>query len=173
MTPPPDKIPSGICECGCGGKTKIADQARPDWGQYAGYPMRFIHGHSARGRTGSKSHKWKGGRIKRADGYWLLFMPEHHLASTNGYVLEHRYNWEQANGRELQSHEQVHHLDGNKENNDPSNLVTISKSDHHKHHASDRAEMSRRSKAALASPEVRKRISEAAKRGWIKRKAGK
>jgi hypothetical protein len=38
---------SGLCGCGCGGKTPIARQTRPERGQIQGLPLRFINGHNA------------------------------------------------------------------------------------------------------------------------------
>ena len=46
-------------------------------------------------------------------------------------VLEHRYVMEQKLGRKLKPGEEVHHIDGNKMNNDPENLESYkSCSDH-------------------------------------------
>jgi hypothetical protein len=47
---------------------------------------------------------------------------------------EHRIVMERFLGRKLKSSEYVHHKDGNKTNNDISNLEIISASDHAKHH---------------------------------------
>lgn len=38
----------GLCECGCGEKTTIADRTRPEHGTVAGEPQRFRKGHQAR-----------------------------------------------------------------------------------------------------------------------------
>ena len=55
-----------------------------------------------------------------------IFIP----ASINGgkhkSVLEHRYVMEQKIGRPLMKEETVHHIDGNRQNNDPSNLELFS-----------------------------------------------
>ena len=40
--------PSGLCQCGCGGRTKNARDDRPVYGHVAGLPLRFIHGHNNR-----------------------------------------------------------------------------------------------------------------------------
>lgn len=36
----------GVCECGCGKKTRIAVYDRPECGWISGHPKRFIHGHN-------------------------------------------------------------------------------------------------------------------------------
>lgn len=53
----------------------------------------------------------------------------------NGYVYEHRLVAEGVLGRLLETREVVHHIDGDKANNDPSNLrVFPSQADHVRHH---------------------------------------
>lgn len=49
-------------------------------------------------------------------------------------VLEHRYVMEQVLGRKLQPHEQVHHKDHDRFNNDPSNLEVVSSAEHGMRH---------------------------------------
>src|SRR5215467_6144883 len=43
-------------------------------------------------------------------------------ARPDGRILEHRWVMQQKLGRPLYHHEDVHHKDGNKQNNDPDNL---------------------------------------------------
>lgn len=74
------------------------------------------------GVSGERSGSWKGGR-RIVDGYVWLRMPGHHLAQKNGYVAEHRLVAERVLGRRLLPEEVVHHDDGNKQNNHPTNLV--------------------------------------------------
>lgn len=50
----------------------------------------------------------------------------------------HRLVAEQALGRELLPDEIVHHIDGNKRNNDLSNLAVMTQSEHAKIHAAER-----------------------------------
>lgn len=54
-------------------------------------------------------------------GYMQLRMPDH-PAAVNGYVPEHRHVMEKTLGRYLNDGETVHHIDGNKVNNNPENL---------------------------------------------------
>jgi len=53
---------------------------------------------------------------------------------------EHRVIGEKIAGRKLRSDEHVHHIDGDKHNNDPSNLIVMSASDHAKLHANKESE---------------------------------
>ena len=49
----------------------------------------------------------------------------------------HRYLMEQHLERKLQTNEHVHHIDGNPENNDLSNLIVLTESEHHRLHGRD------------------------------------
>ncbi len=69
-------------------------------------------------------------RIKK-DGYVLLWMPGHHLASKQGYVREHRLVMERKLGRRLLPDEVVHHIDDDRANNDPDNLELFSSNGDH------------------------------------------
>ncbi len=55
--------------------------------------------------------------------------------SVNGEVV-HRKIAEEKIGRKLLPGEEVHHIDGNHFNNDPNNIIILSKSEHAKIHAS-------------------------------------
>lgn len=60
-------------------------------------------------------------RVK-SNGYYALFIPDHQNAFGKGYVYEHRYLIEKKIGRLLDRSEIVHHIDGDKLNNELSNL---------------------------------------------------
>ena len=49
-------------------------------------------------------------------------------------MAEHRYVMEKVLGRKLLSSEIVHHIDLNKQNNDASNLIALSRAEHAKIH---------------------------------------
>lgn len=55
-------------------------------------------------------------------GYIFVWSPGHPFANSKGRVAEHRLVMEKHLGRYLQRHEQVHHKDGKRNNNDLSNL---------------------------------------------------
>lgn len=74
--------------------------------------------------------RWKGGKSVGSNGYVRVKMPEHQRALSNGYVWEHILVAEQKLGRALRyfgkldlRNESVHHIDGDKTNNDPNNLM--------------------------------------------------
>ena len=46
----PEAIPEGYCQCGCGERTSLAPQSHTRNGWVVGKPMKFILGHSNRGR---------------------------------------------------------------------------------------------------------------------------
>ena len=77
---------------------------------------------------------WKGGRFADADGYIRVWQPDHPRAFGTGHIHEHTLVAERAIGRAIRPDEQVHHVDGNKANNDPANLSVLTKSAHQKLH---------------------------------------
>lgn len=70
-----------------------------------------------------------------ADGYVIL------CHDRENKIAEHRYVMEQKLGRKLTSEDIVHHIDGNKQNNDPSNLFLTNRSEHAAIHARERGSL--------------------------------
>jgi len=65
------------------------------------------------------------------NGYIRIYMPEHDMADSNGLVYEHQLVAEQKLGRPLQDGETVHHIDKDRSNNSPDNLLVFaSNADH-------------------------------------------
>lgn len=56
------------------------------------------------------------------DGYVSVYHPNHPNATSEGRILEHRFVMAEHLGRPLAPTETVHHRDGDRENNDLSNL---------------------------------------------------
>ena len=78
-------------------------------------PRRFLRGHNRR-LIGSKG--WLEGAYR--------------YISVNGVkIAEHRHVVEQREGRKLTSKEIVHHIDEDKLNNDPDNLVVLTRGGTH------------------------------------------
>jgi hypothetical protein len=65
------------------------------------------------------------GKIISSNGYIKLLKPKHPNADSKGYVYEHRIVAERKLGRPLNTKDIVHHIDGNKQNNRPKNLVIV------------------------------------------------
>ncbi len=80
-------------------------------------------GHRNRIATlGKHGPGWKGGRFKTRKGYIRIYVE-------GGYVFEHRYIFEKMCG-EIPRNHVIHHIDGDKENNQIENLMCLSKKDH-------------------------------------------
>ena len=73
--------------------------------------------------------------IDSAIGYQYFIDKEHPLAHQAGKVYYHRHVASVARGRWLEDGECVHHMDGNRSNNHPSNLQVMSISEHSTLHA--------------------------------------
>ncbi len=77
-------------------------------------------------RRPSDRIKPKGGRYLSPEGYWKVYIePDHPFASMRpraGYTPEHRLVMAEHLGRPLRRSEQVHHIDGNRQNNAIENL---------------------------------------------------
>lgn len=82
-------------------------------------------------------------RFKNNHGYWRVKCENHPNCSNTGYVLEHRLVMEKKIGRYLARDELVHHIDGNRENNNINNLEICSHQQHDKEHVKDRHRYSR------------------------------
>lgn len=77
---------------------------------------------------------WNIRKFVKKGEYDYALVPEHPNRTKNGYVLAHRVVVENSLGRVLDKSEIVHHLDGNKHNNDIHNLVVMSSKDHVSEH---------------------------------------
>jgi len=78
------------------------------------------------GARGDQASNWRGGRTEAGQGYWRVWVadddPMVSMRTHHGYVLEHRLILARKLGRPLLRTETVHHIDGDKANNDPANL---------------------------------------------------
>lgn len=72
---------------------------------------------------GSANSNWKGGWYIDTEGYKHIWKPDHPYATKHGYVLEHRLIVEVREGRYLRPNEEVHHINGIKNDNRSENLM--------------------------------------------------
>ena len=84
--------------------------------------------------AGSSHPQWKGGRTISSHGYVRLKMRGHHLADCAGYVYEHRLVAEEMLARPLLPTEQVHHRNGDTQDNRAANLIIMDSLASHKVH---------------------------------------
>lgn len=85
--------------------------------------------------SGDKHPRWKGGRPSHGkQGYRLYYNPQHPHAHNGRYIFEHRHLIEQHLGRLLLPSEDVHHINGNKQDNRIENLIVMTKQEHTRHH---------------------------------------
>lgn len=84
--------------------------------------------------TPEKNPNWRGGRHFH-QGYIEVYCPNHPNANVRKCVYEHQLVMEAHIGRYLKRGEVVHHIDGCKSNNDISNLMLLTNSEHTKLHS--------------------------------------
>ena len=84
--------------------------------------------------TMEKSPSWNGGRYLNENGYYRVYSGS---ANNNKYIYEHKLIYENFLGRKLSVIEKVHHIDGNKSNNEIENLFLCeNKAKHYSIHQS-------------------------------------
>jgi len=107
-------------------KNKFTGEGNPFFGKNHSDEFKKKLSNDRKGKnTGSDNINWKGG-FREGKEY---------LRVTDG-THYHRLIMENKLGRKLFSWEHVHHIDENKRNNDPDNLMIVTNSEHRKMHAS-------------------------------------
>lgn len=81
--------------------------------------------------SGKNNNHWTGGKIINDLGYILILSPQHPYKNNHGYVREHRLIMEKHLGRFLLPTEEVHHINGLKNDNRIENLQLISSRSEH------------------------------------------
>lgn len=75
-----------------------------------------------RNESGDSNSNWRGGRTRHKRGYIMVWAPDHPRTGNGTYVFEHVLVMEETLGRLLLPGENVHHLNGVKDDNRPENL---------------------------------------------------
>ena len=82
-------------------------------------------------QKGDNNPSYNGGKYFDSNGYVILFMPDHPNCGVKKTVYEHRFVMECKLGRYITEEECVHHIDFNKSNNEPSNLMLFKNNSEH------------------------------------------
>nr|DAG38919.1 MAG TPA: terminase ATPase subunit [Caudoviricetes sp.] len=112
-----------------------------------------------RRRPGFKTHPPR----STSAGYVVVYAPDHPRAQ-HGYIWEHVLVVEKELGRYLGPDEVVHHIDRQKNNNDPANLLVLTKSQHCALHYQEKRHMMYR-KPKLMQVETEKQALELYEKG--------
>lgn len=118
-------------------ETRLGINTIKRWLRYHEIPLRDIRDEIVRkqkGNTGNKNSHWLGKR--NLGGYIYSYFPEHPDANKHGYVAQHRIIAEQILGRHIQKDEVVHHINGDRADNEKANLFPTDRAGHRKAGAS-------------------------------------
>jgi hypothetical protein len=121
----------GKCRCGCGKDVPIRTKRRT-LGKYISGHHRIDYS-KRKSPIREKHWKWNGGKMMAGTKrkYVAIRRKHHPFRDPLGYVFEHRYRMELMLGRYLTEEEVVHHIDGDKKNNEESNLMLFANNTEH------------------------------------------
>ena len=128
-----------LCACGCGKPAPIAKRTRGLRGQVKGQFLRFISGHNT--ALFDSAEQKRRASFRNPDALRYSGSRDNYIKYRGRHM--HRVVAEQMLNRELLPGEIVHHKDGDKWNNHPSNLQVMTQSEHmklHLHSKEDRAD---------------------------------
>lgn len=112
------KVLNGFKPCECG----YCDELIPVKSK-----SRFVRGHHCRYE---KHHMWKHGRKLSGTGYYELLKRDYFSTNEKGYVLEHVFVYQEYYKCCMLKWGIVHHKDGNRINNEISNLMAMTRAQH-------------------------------------------
>lgn len=137
---------AALCQCGCGQRVRLAPVTDRSKGWTKGQPLKFLRGHNAAINGARQTAEAIGNRQMTSHGYVRV------MTAKGVRQYEHILVAERALGRPLKNlgvghpdSEVVHHIDGDKTNNAPDNLLVCT----HKYHV----ELHHRLEASPAWPE--------------------
>lgn len=103
---------------------------------------------------------------KTNKGYIIVFMPDHHRADKNGFVLEHILIFEKETGIKIPDGCCIHHINGDKSDNRIQNLCMMTHAAHTAMHSTGRkySEESKR----IMSEKAKERLRDKTKHPFYK-----
>ncbi len=115
-------------------------EGRKSWCKGKKFPFKIVWNKGTKGVMKSNSGSFKkgcmvnfrNGRIKTFRGYIMIYKPEHPFCNKQKYYPEHRLIVENIIGRYLDPKEKIHHLNGDKSDNNSENLLLCKVSGYHK-----------------------------------------
>jgi hypothetical protein len=111
-----------LCKCDCGSEVIVdGNNLRRSISKSCGCLRSELTKLRNRNNCGKNSVMWNGGRRRTSGGYIAIYCPDHPRHS-GSYVNEHVLVMESKLGRFLHSGENVHHLNGIRDDNRPENL---------------------------------------------------
>ena len=118
-----------MCRCDCGTeKLVVGGNLRKNHTTSCGCRQKEVVGKRLLGKIGPLSPRWRGGRSTDKNGYIWIHDRIHPNSNKGGRVAEHVVVMGQKLGRPLLKHEEVHHLNGIRDDNSPNNLELWTKS---------------------------------------------
>lgn len=125
---------SGLCMCGCGKSTKLADKTSSREGILKGQHRKYLCGHKNRTLIKNHNNEVKEGQFYHS-GYVYILAPDGHPNTTfKRYIKRSRLVMENSIGRNLTHGEQVHHINGIRDDDRIENLEILTLSEHNKKH---------------------------------------
>lgn len=122
---------SSTCQCGCGRPVRLAPVTDRSKGWVKGQPLKFLKGHNTLVSSKKRAKEAVGRRHLSSHGYVRVVL------EGGARQYEHILVAERALGRRLKNfgrghpeNEVVHHINGDKTNNSPTNLLVCT----HKYH---------------------------------------
>lgn len=117
--------PRPLCACGCGQPVEHPLNQPWKWNRY-------LHNHHSR----VENHpRWRGGEWATRQGYVYTWCPGHPRAKDGKHVKRATIVMEKKIGRLLKKDEQVHHINGDKQDDRPENLQVLTCAEHATLHA--------------------------------------